>query len=78
VKMTEEQREKVRRLRSEGLTLVEVARIVGCSLKSALRVHVGPSREEKGIKAWYSGPRRLSYEDREQITYGLARDERSA
>jgi transposase, IS30 family len=73
VKMTEEQREKVRHLRSEGMTLVEVARAVGCSLKSASRVHVGPMREEKGIKAWYPGPRRLSYEDREQIAYGLAR-----
>ena len=29
--MTEEQREKVRRLRSEGMTLVEVARRVGTS-----------------------------------------------
>jgi transposase, IS30 family len=75
MKMTEEQREKVRRLRSEGMTLVEVARTVGCSLKSASRVHVGPMREEKGIKAWYSGCRRLSYEDREQIAYGLARRE---
>ena len=73
--MTEEQREKVRRLRSEGMTLVEVARAVGCSLKSASRVHVGPTRDEKGIKAWYPGCRRLSYEDREQIAYGLARGE---
>ena len=32
-------------------------------------------REEKGIKAWYPGCRRLSYEDREQIAYGLARRE---
>jgi transcriptional regulator len=31
VKMTEEQREKVRRLRSEGMTLVEVARRLGTS-----------------------------------------------
>ena len=75
MKMTEEQREKVRRLRSEGMTLVEVARAVGCSLKSASRVHVGPSRDEKGVKAWYPGCRRLSYEDREQIAYGLARRE---
>ena len=73
MKMTEEQREKVRRLRSEGMTLVEVARAVGCSLKSAQRVHVGPSHDEKGIKAWYPGCRRLSYEDRERIALGLAR-----
>jgi IS30 family transposase len=73
--MTEEQREKVRHLRSEGMTLVEVARAVGCSLKSASRVHVGPSRDEKGVKAWYPGCRRLGYEDRELIAYGLARRE---
>jgi IS30 family transposase len=75
MKMTEEQREKVRRLRSEGMTLVEVARAVGCSLKSASRVHVRPSHGEKGIKAWYPGCRRLSYEDRERIAYGLAHRE---
>ena len=55
MKMTEEQREKVRRLRSEGMTLVEVARAVGCSLKSASRVHVGPSRDEKGCQGLVSG-----------------------
>ena len=75
MKMTEEQREKVRRLRSEGMTLVEVAQAVGCSLKSASRVHVRPSHGEKGIKAWYPGCRRLSYEDRERIAYGLAHRE---
>ena len=57
------------------MTLVEVARAVGCSLKSASRVHVGPSREEKGVKAWYPGCSRLGYEVREQIAYGLARRE---
>jgi IS30 family transposase len=75
MKMTEEQREKVRGLRNEGLTLVEVARIVGCSLKSASRVHVGPSLQERGVKAWYPGIRRLSFENREQIALGLARRE---
>ena len=55
------------------MTLVEVARTVGCSLKTASRVHVGPAREEKGVKAWYPGCRRLSFEDREQIALGLAR-----
>ena len=57
------------------MTLVEVARAVGCSLKSASRVHVRPSRGEKGIKAWHPGCRRLSYEDRERIAYGLAHRE---
>ena len=56
MKMKEEQREKVRHLRSEGMTLVEVARAIGCSLKSAQRVHVGPSRDEKGVKAWGNAP----------------------
>lgn len=73
LKMTVEQRELVRRLRSEGMTLVEVARTVGCSLKTASRVHVGPARTEKGVKAWYPGPRRMSFEDRERIALGLAR-----
>jgi IS30 family transposase len=75
VLLTVEQRQRVRALRADGLTVVEVARRVGCSLRTAERVLAGKSKWEDRRTRWLPGPCRLSLEEREEISLGLRRGE---
>jgi transposase, IS30 family len=68
-----EQRQHVRRLRCDGLTLAEVAREVGCSLSTVRRVVAGRGKREERATRWCPGPRRLSRQEREEISLGLGR-----
>jgi IS30 family transposase len=72
--LTVEQRHRVRKLRREGLLLRDVAREVGCSLPTVLRVIKGPSRRET-LLTWEPGRLRLSLAEREEISLGLGRGE---
>ena len=75
VHLSVEQRQRVRRLRVEGMTVADVAREVGCSLRTVTRVvaHKG-KREERAIR-WCPGPKRLSLAEREEISLGLRHGE---
>ena len=73
--LTVGQRQRVRMLRGEGLTLVEVARRVGCSLSTVERVTAGMGKREDRRTRWQPGPCRLSLEEREEISLGLRRGE---
>ena len=75
VLLTVEQRQRVRTLRGGGLTVAEVARRVGCSLRTAERVLAGKSKWEDRRTRWRPGPCRLSLEEREEISLGLRRGE---
>lgn len=73
--LTVEQRRHVRQLRSDGMRVAQVAREVGCSLRTVKRVVAGQGkREERGTR-WSPGPRRLSLQEREEISIGLRRGE---
>jgi transposase, IS30 family len=69
-----EQRRQVRRLRGEGMSLGDVARTVGCSLRTVARVVAHPDPPEPPTP-WCPGPRRLSLADREEISRGLGHGE---
>ena len=71
--LTEEQRREIRRLRTQGMTVIEVARTVGVSLKTASRVHREPNSKERRLSSWCREGPRLSLSDREEISRGLAR-----
>ena len=71
--LTEEQRREIRRLRTEGMTVIEVARAVGVSLKTASRVHREPNAKERQLASWCREGPRLSLADREEISRSLAR-----
>jgi IS30 family transposase len=69
--LTVEQRQKVRRLRREGLRLWQIAETVGCGRATVCRVLRGPGRIESGRVVWAPGAGRLSLVEREEISRGL-------
>jgi len=71
--LTDDQRRRVRRLRVEGMTVAEVARELGCSLRTVKRVTAGQGKREQRRTRWCPGARRLSLEEREEISLGLRR-----
>lgn len=71
--LTVAQRQRVRQLRAEGMTVADVAREIGCSLRTVKRVAAGKSNREKRQTRWCPGPRPLSLEEREEISLGLRR-----
>ena len=74
--MTAEQRRMVFRLRSEGLSVNEVARAVGMHFQTVYRVLEGKLTKEGHPASWSPTPGRLTLADREEITIGLSRGER--
>jgi IS30 family transposase len=73
VHLTLEQRRLARQLRLDGMTVAEVARKVGCSLRTVKRVAAGKGKHETRRDRWSPGPSRLSLRDREEISLGLRR-----
>ncbi|MGH9892338.1 MAG: IS30 family transposase [bacterium] len=71
--LTLEQRRRVRRLRGEGMRVADVAREIGCSLTTVGRVAGGLGKREERATRWCPGPRRLSLEEREEISLALRR-----
>ena len=70
-----EQRQRVRRLRGEGMTVADVAREVGCSLRTVKRVVAHKGKREEQATRWCPGPKRLSLAEREEISRGLGHGE---
>ncbi len=73
--LTVDQRRHVRQLRSNGMRVAEVAREVGCSLRTVKRVVAGQGKREERATRWSPGPRRLSLQEREEISIGLRRED---
>lgn len=73
VHLTDDQRREVRRLRAEGMTVPDVARAVGCSLRTVKRTCAGKGKREEQRTRWCPSARRLSLSDREEISRGLQR-----
>jgi transposase, IS30 family len=71
--LTVEQRRQVRRLRSDGMTVPDVARQLGCSLRTVKRVTAGQGKREERQTRWCPGERRLSLREREEISLGVRR-----
>lgn len=71
--LTVAQRQRVRQLRADGMTVADVARAIGCSLRTVKRVAAGKGNREERQTPWCPGPRRLSLEAREEISLGLRR-----
>jgi IS30 family transposase len=73
VHLSVEQRQRVRRLRAEGMAVAGVARLVGCSLRTVKRVaaHQGKRENENRATRWCPGPKRLSLSEREEISLAL-------
>src|ERR1035437_396786 len=70
-RLTLGQRQEVRKLRSKGLKLWEVAAAINCSRQTVTRVLSGPGKLESRQFEWIPGPRRLSLSEREEISLGL-------
>ena len=71
--LTVEQRRRVRRLRAEGMRVTDVAREIGCSLRTIKRVTAIQGKREERRTRWSPGERRLSLKEREEISLGLRR-----
>lgn len=71
--LTVEQRHRVRQLRTEGMRVADVAREIGCSLTTVTRVTASRGKREEQATRWCPGPRRLSLEQREEISIALRR-----
>ena len=75
--MTRERRQMVFRLRGKGLSVAEVARAADIHLQTAYRVlDRSFTRDDGRPDTWSPAPGRLTLADREEITVGLAREER--
>jgi IS30 family transposase len=75
--MTVEQRKMVFSLRGKGLSVAEVARAAGIHFQTAYRVlDHSFVRDEGRPDTWWPAPGRLTLADREEITVGLANEER--
>ncbi len=68
-----EQRRRVRQLRTEGMSVPDVAREIGCSLRTVKRVTAGHGKREERQTRWSPGPGRLSLQEREEISLRLRR-----
>jgi IS30 family transposase len=55
------------------MTLVEVAREIGCALSTVSRVMAGKGKREDRRTRWCPGPGRLSLAEREEISLGVRR-----
>jgi len=55
------------------MTVEDVAREVGCSLRTVKRVMAGKGKREDRATRWCPGPRRLSQAEREEISLALRR-----
>lgn len=74
--LTRAQHDWVRRRRSEGATLQEIARDLGCNHNTVWMVAKGVrKREPRDVPVWDAGPGRLSLAEREEIRAGLGRGE---
>ena len=74
-RLSVEQKQLAFRLRAEGLTLMEVARQIGCH-HTMVSIMVKGGRHRSGVPAsWTPRPGRLTVEEREVILSGLARGE---
>ena len=73
--LTFEQRQRARELRRQGLRLADIARELGCSLRTARRITRGPGKRETRHMVWSPGPRRLSLAEREEISRGISAGE---
>jgi transposase, IS30 family len=71
--LTLDQRQQARRLRTEGKTLAEVARRIGCSVYTAWRVNNGLGEWER--REMWSPRGHLALPEREEISLGLERGE---
>jgi transposase, IS30 family len=74
--MTADQRRMVFRLRSEGLSVNEVARAVGMHFQTVYRVLEGKLTKEGHPASWSPARGHLTLAEREEITIGLSRGER--
>ncbi len=70
-----DQRRRVRQLRTEGMTVADVARDIGCSLRTVKRVVATQGKREERQTRWSPSERRLSLPEREEISLGLRRGE---
>ncbi|HSH58466.1 MAG TPA: helix-turn-helix domain-containing protein, partial [Acidimicrobiales bacterium] len=66
-------RRRVRQLRTEGMSVPDVAREIGCSLRTVKRVTAGHGKREERQTRWSPGPGRLSLQEREEISLRLRR-----
>ncbi len=66
---------RARRLRSEGFSLREVGRQMGCSAQEIWRICRIDSTRGTFIDHWVPGPGRLTLANREEISLGLERGE---
>jgi transposase, IS30 family len=82
--LTRGEHSRARKLRSEGYSLREIGRRIGCSHEEVRRiVRIGSTRgmrvDRNGmaraprVKDWVPGPGRLTLADREEISLGIAR-----
>ena len=71
--LTVDQRRRVRQLRTEGMTVADVAREIGCSLRTVKRVVATQGKREERQTRWSPSERRLSLREREEISLGLRR-----
>ena len=73
-RLSVDQRRQVRRLRSEAWRVADIAREVGCSLRTVMYVMAGPSQREER-QTWSPGGGRLSLWEREEISLAVRRGE---
>lgn len=73
VHLSVEQRRQVRKLRADGMKVADVAREVGCSLRTVERVVAVQGKRELHLTRWSPGERRLSRQEREEISLGIGR-----
>ncbi len=69
--LTVDQRRQVRQMRADGMTVAEVARGIGCSLRTVKRVMAGQGKRGARQTRWSPGERRLSLREREEISLGV-------
>ena len=60
-----------------GITVADVARALGCSLRTVKRVMAGQDKREQRRTRWCPEARRLSLREREEISVGLRRGDSS-
>src|ERR1019366_10243703 len=74
-RLAPQQRREVRRLRSKGLKLWQVAAAIVCSRQTVTRVLSGPGKLEWRQFEWTPGAQHLSLADREETSLGFCAGE---